>query len=109
LSLTSRRTDARVTTIRNGWQLFYFSLFKAALDELERTVSTLAKRDPAAYKRTRRHDCWRQCIEPLQKSCRPTPTWFNDEHNLRKVGSKTDVYEAFRRMLLRGRSDDIDR
>ena len=28
--------------------------------------------------------------------------WFNDEHTLRKAGSKTDVYEAFRRMLLRG-------
>jgi len=28
--------------------------------------------------------------------------WFNDEYTLRKAGSKTDVYEAFRRMLLRG-------
>ena len=28
--------------------------------------------------------------------------WFNDEHTLRKAGSKTDVYEAFRRMLVRG-------
>ena len=28
--------------------------------------------------------------------------WFNDEHTLRKAGSKTDVYEAFRRLLLRG-------
>ena len=28
--------------------------------------------------------------------------WFNDEDTLRKVGSKTDVYETFRRMLARG-------
>ncbi len=28
--------------------------------------------------------------------------WFNDEDTLRKAGSKTDVYEAFRRMLARG-------
>lgn len=28
--------------------------------------------------------------------------WFNDEHTLRKAGSRTDVYEAFRRMLMRG-------
>jgi toxin YhaV len=39
-----------VATIRTGWQLFYFKVFKAALDELERTVSTLAKRDPTGYK-----------------------------------------------------------
>lgn len=28
--------------------------------------------------------------------------WFNDEDTLRKAGSKTDVYEAFKRMLSRG-------
>ena len=28
--------------------------------------------------------------------------WFNDEDTLRKAGSKTDVYEAFKRMLTRG-------
>jgi len=28
--------------------------------------------------------------------------WFNDEDTLRKAGSKTDVYEVFRRMLSRG-------
>lgn len=28
--------------------------------------------------------------------------WFNDEDSLRKAGSKTDVYEAFKRMLARG-------
>jgi toxin YhaV len=34
----------------NGWQLFYFKVFKAALDELEATVTKLAKLDPAGYK-----------------------------------------------------------
>jgi toxin YhaV len=34
----------------NGWQLFYFKVFKAALDELEATVSELARRDPKGYK-----------------------------------------------------------
>ncbi len=28
--------------------------------------------------------------------------WFNDEDTLRKAGSKTDVYEAFKGMLMRG-------
>lgn len=28
--------------------------------------------------------------------------WFNDEDTLRKAGSKTDVYEAFKRLLARG-------
>ena len=28
--------------------------------------------------------------------------WFNDEDTLRKAGSKTDVYETFKRMLGRG-------
>ncbi len=28
--------------------------------------------------------------------------WFNDEDTLRKAGSKTDVYETFRRLLARG-------
>lgn len=36
--------------IANGWQLFYFRLFKAALDELEAEVSALANRDPNGYK-----------------------------------------------------------
>ena len=35
---------------QNGWQLFYFRLFKAALDELEAEVTRLAKQDPAGYK-----------------------------------------------------------
>ncbi len=28
--------------------------------------------------------------------------WLNDEDTLRKAGSKTDVYEAFKRKLARG-------
>ncbi|MEP7058850.1 MAG: type II toxin-antitoxin system YhaV family toxin [Caldimonas sp.] len=28
--------------------------------------------------------------------------WFNDEDTLRKAGSRTDVYESFKRMLARG-------
>ena len=36
--------------IQNGWQLFHFRLFKAALDELEQAVAKLAKRDPDGYK-----------------------------------------------------------
>ena len=35
--------------------------------------------------------------------------WFNDEDTLRKAGSKTDVYETFKRMLSRGTvPTDID-
>ena len=36
--------------IANDWQLFYFRLFKAALDELEQAVTKLAALDPAGYK-----------------------------------------------------------
>lgn len=28
--------------------------------------------------------------------------WFNDEDTLRKAGSKTDMYEVFKRLLSRG-------
>jgi toxin YhaV len=34
----------------NEWQLFYFKIFKATLDELEATVNELARRDPKGYK-----------------------------------------------------------
>lgn len=34
----------------NGWALYYFRLFKAALDELEQTVTKLAALDPSGYK-----------------------------------------------------------
>ena len=33
-----------------SWQLFYFKLFKASLDELEHTVTKLARQDPNGYK-----------------------------------------------------------
>jgi toxin YhaV len=33
-----------------NWQLFYFKLFKASLDELEQIVTKLARRDPTGYK-----------------------------------------------------------
>ena len=33
-----------------SWQLFYFKLFKAALDDLEQTVTKLAQQNPASYK-----------------------------------------------------------
>jgi len=133
--------------IQNGWQLFYFKLFKAALDELEQAVAKLAKRDPAAYKthpKTRllasiykaitqtvpaspdhpdfrlgkalavEYGNWRRVKKGMPDRYRlffrfaSSPVklivyvWFNDENTLRKAGSKTDVYEAFRRMLQRG-------
>ena len=34
------------------------------------------------------------------------PDHLNDEDTLRKAGSKSDVYEAFRRMLSRGEVPD---
>lgn len=36
--------------IASGWQLFYFKLFKTALDELEQAVTKLAKQNPTEYK-----------------------------------------------------------
>jgi hypothetical protein len=33
----------------NGWRLSYFRVFKAALDELEATVTGLAATDPKGY------------------------------------------------------------
>jgi len=36
--------------IVNGWTLYYFRLFKAALDELEQSVTKLAAQDPEGYK-----------------------------------------------------------
>jgi toxin YhaV len=133
--------------IQNGWQLFYFKLFKAALDELEQAVARLAKREPDTYKshpKTRllasiyktvihnvpadpdhpdfrlgktlgaEYGNWRRVKKGMPDRYRlffrfaSSPiklivyVWFNDENTLRKAGSKTDVYEAFRRMLLRG-------
>jgi toxin YhaV len=129
------------------WQLFYFRLFKAALDELEQIVSKLAQEDPMGYKahpKTRllasvykaitqlvpadpdhagfrlgktlgpEYTHWRRVKKGMPDRYRlffrfaSSPArliiyvWFNDEDTLRKAGAKTDVYEAFKRMLARG-------
>ena len=36
--------------IANGWRLYYYRVFKAALDELEAAVTELAQKDPKGYK-----------------------------------------------------------
>ena len=135
----------------NGWRLFYFRTFAAALSELEADVAGLAKRDPSGYKshpKTRLlasvhkaitatvpanpdhpdfrlgralgpdYANWRRVKRGMPEryrlffrfASRPVKTvifvWFNDEDTLRKAGSKTDVYEAFRRMLARGEVPD---
>lgn len=135
----------------NGWQLYYFRTFAAALDELEAQVSALAASDPRGYKahpRTRllasvykaitervparpdhpdfrlgktlgrNYGNWRRVKKGLPERYRlffrfaskPVKlivyVWFNDEDTLRKAGSKTDVYETFRRMLERGKVPD---
>lgn len=131
----------------NAWQLYYFKLFKAVLDELEQAVTKLAERDPDGYKshpKTRllasvyksviqlvpgnpdqpdfrlgktlgKADThWRRVKKGMPDRYRlffrfasaPLPlivyVWFNDEDTLRKAGSYTDVYEVFKRMLMRG-------
>ena len=131
----------------NGWQLYYFRAFAAALGELETQVAALAASDPRGYKahpRTRLlasvyksitervpanpdhpdfrlgkalgrdYGNWRRVKKGLPErvrlffrfASRPVKlivyVWFNDEDTLRKAGSKTDVYETFRRMLGRG-------
>lgn len=133
--------------IKNGWRLFYFRTFKAALDELETQVAELAARKPEGYKghpKTRllaslykailrtvpanpdhpdfrlgktlgtTYANWRRVKKGMPDRYRlffrfascPVKlivyVWFNDEHTLRKAGSRTDVYESFRRMLMRG-------
>ena len=134
--------------IANGWTLYYYRVFKAALDELEATVTKLARDDPGSYKthpKTRLlasvyraitevvptnpdaadfrlgktlgagNTHWRRVKKGMPDRYRPffrfasSPVqlivyvWFNDEDTLRKAGSKTDVYETFKRMLARGK------
>ena len=36
--------------LANGWQLYYFKAFQAALDVLEATVTQVAAKDPKGYK-----------------------------------------------------------
>ena len=133
--------------IENGWRLYYFSLFKAALDELEAFVTELAEKDPKGYRTHPKtkllasvyravtemvpanpdapefrlgktlgsaNTNWRRVKKGMPDRYRlffrfasnPVKAivyvWFNDEDTLRKVGSKTDVYETFKRMLARG-------
>ena len=133
--------------IANGWRIYYFRVFKAALDELEATVAELARKDPAGYKRHPKPQLlasvyravtdlvpanpdapdfrlgktlgaentnWRRVKAGMPDRYRlffrfaSNPVkiivyvWFNDEDTLRKAGSKTDVYETFKRMLARG-------
>jgi len=131
----------------NGWSLYYYRTFKAALDELEAVVARLATDDPAGYKthpkakllasvyraitqpvpanpdapqfrlgKTLGSDNtnWRRVKKGMPDRYRlffrfaSSPVkvivyvWFNDEDTLRKAGSKSDVYESFKRMLARG-------
>ena len=135
----------------NGWRIFYFRVFAAALDELEAEVAALARTRPGDYKshpKTRllaslykaitatvpanpdhpafrlgkalgnEYANWRRVKKGMPDRYRlffrfaskPVKlivfVWFNDEHTVRKAGSKTDVYEAFRRMLSRGEVPD---
>lgn len=133
--------------IANTWGLYYFSIFKVALDELEVTVTKLADDDPKGYKshpKTKllasvyraitavvplnpdavefrlgktlgpENTNWRRVKKGMPERYRlffrfaSSPVnlivyvWFNDENSLRKMGSKTDVYETFKRMLACG-------
>ena len=133
--------------IANGWTLYYYRVFKAALDELEATVTKLARDNPKGYKvhpKTKLlasvyraitelvpadpdaadfrlgktlgpgNTNWRRIKKGMPDRYRlffrfaSSPVklivyvWFNDEDTLRKAGSKTDVYETFKRMLSRG-------
>lgn len=135
----------------NGWKLYYFRTFAAALGELEAEVTALAADDPSGYKthpRTRllaslykvitervpanpdhpefrlgktlgrEYGNWRRAKKGMPERYRlffrfaskPVKlvvyVWFNDEDTLRKAGSKTDVYETFRKMLGRGEVPD---
>ena len=135
----------------NGWKLYYFRTFAAALGELEAEVTALAADDPRGYRthpRTRllaslykvitervpanpdhpefrlgktlgrEYGNWRRAKKGMPERYRlffrfaskPVKlvvyVWFNDEDTLRKAGSKTDVYETFRKMLARGEVPD---
>ena len=114
----------------NGWNLFQFQPFAQRLQELTQDVSRLAHADPTGYKqhpktkllasvyqsmtvtvptnpadpvfrlgRTlgRSHGNWRRVKKGLPQRYR-----LNDEDTLRKEGSRTDVYQVFKRMLERG-------
>ena len=133
--------------IANGWRLCYFRVFRAALDELEATVTELARNDPEGYKTHPKTKLLASVYRAVTKVVPTNPdapefrlgktlgagntnwrrvkagmpdryrlffrfasspvkivvyVWFNDEDTLRKAGSKTDVYETFKRLLARG-------
>ena len=133
--------------VSDGWRLYYYRVFKAALDELEAHVAKLAADDPDEYRNHSKtkllasiyhaitqlvpsnpdapdfrlgktlgqdHTHWRRVKKGMPDRYRlffrfaSAPVklivyvWFNDEYTLRKAGSKTDVYAAFKRMLARG-------
>ena len=133
--------------VSNGWALYYYRIFKAALDELEAAVTQLAHDDPQGYTSHPKtkllasvyrsitvlvpanpdapdfrlgktlgpgNTNWRRVKKGMPDRYRlffrfaSSPVklivyvWFNDESSLRKAGSKTDVYETFKRMLARG-------
>ena len=133
--------------VSNGWALYYHRVFQAALDELEATVTQLARDDPKGYKTHPKtkllasvyravtelvpanpdaadfrlgktlgpgNSNWRRVKKGMPDRYRlffrfaSSPVklivyvWFNDEDSLRKAGSKTDVYETFKRLLARG-------
>ena len=46
----SRASVESLGMIVNGWNLYYFKAFKAALNELEQVVTKLAATDPTGYK-----------------------------------------------------------
>ena len=134
--------------IVNGWSLYYYRVFKTALDELEAAVSKLADDDPKGYKSHPKtkllasvysvisqlvpanpdaqqfrlgktlgadNTNWRRVKKGMPDRYRlffrfaSNPVklivyvWLNDEDTLRKAGSKSDVYETFKRMLSRGK------
>ena len=133
--------------VANGWRLYYYRVFKAALDELEWVVSKLAANDPEGYKTHPKTKLLASVYRAINQPVPANPSaahfrlgkklgsdsshwrrvkqgmpdryrlffrfasnpvkvivyvWFNDENTVRKAGSKTDVYEAFTRLLVRG-------
>ncbi|MDY7578219.1 type II toxin-antitoxin system YhaV family toxin [Herbaspirillum sp. RTI4] len=131
----------------DAWQLFYFKLFKVALDDLEQDVIDLALQYPQDYKSypqtqllasvyesiTRKIPAnpnaedlqlsqapgnavsnWRRLKQDAPDgyrlfsrfSSRTVPlivyAWFNDLNRTRNEKAEGDVYETFKRMLMRG-------
>jgi toxin YhaV len=82
--------------ISTGWGLYYFRIFKAALDELEAAVTQLAQDDPKGYKthpKTKLLASVYKAItevvpaNPDAPECRPGRTLGVDNTNWRRVKS----------------------